>query len=82
MSALLIIALGLGVAGPRSEKIFLAFVVGGVGICFFIRGLLLRKAQRQIQAPDKINTAENKDLASVSTSEASRETNERPGPKE
>jgi len=59
--ALLIIALGLGVAGPGGNvDNFLVFVLGGVGIAFFIRGLLQRKTQRQIQPSDQSNAGEDK----------------------
>jgi len=44
-----------------TEKNLMPFAVFfAIGFAFFIRGLLLRKAQRQIQPPDKISAGEDK----------------------
>lgn len=65
--ALLIVSAGLFymlrrdfLAGGKSLEILLGFVLGSIGIAFFIRGLLQRKTQQQIQPSDQINAEENK----------------------
>ena len=59
-----------------SEATLMPFgILFAIGLAFFIRGLLLRRAQRQIQPSDKTNAAEDKP-AGVSTSETTQQTNE------
>jgi len=65
--ALLVIGLGWSVMMPtRSESMFVAVIVIGVGIAWIVRGLLNRK----YQAPSK-PLAQDKNYAGTSASESS-----------
>ena len=61
---LLAIALGVGFVGPgpKHPMLFLAIILGGVGIAQVIRGLLCRK----YQPSDKNNIAEDKKPGGIS----------------